>query len=921
MKDLSFIFNAHPKVISEYYDRYQQDPESVDEGWRLFFRGFDFAGSGNGSTTAATADRPQATDGVVNPKEFRVYSIIRAYRNRGHLQSTTNPIRPRIDRHPNLALEDFNLSEADLDTVFQAGNEIGLGNATLREIIEHLEKVYCRNIGFEFMHLTLRKQRRWLRERIEAVKPDTAYGLSIDKKKRILEKLNGAVGFEDFLGKKYVGQKRFSLEGGETTIAALDAIINKAAEYGAEETVIGMAHRGRLNVLANIMGKSYASIFNEFEGKTTPNLALGDGDVKYHLGYSALINTSGDKKVNLKLIPNPSHLESVDPVVQGFTRAKRDILYDDDPKKIFSILIHGDAAAAGQGVVYETAQMSELDGYETGGTVHFVINNQIGFTTDFTDGRSSHYCTAAANAINVPVFHVNGDDPEAVVFAAELAVEFRNEFNVDVWIDMVCYRKHGHNEGDDPNFTQPEMYDLIKKHKNPREMYVEQLLQRGDIEGSLAEKMENEFRDMLQSDLDEVKEHDLPYEYQEPELAWKKLNKKVKDPEFFLESPATGIDRARIDSLLEGLMHIPKEINIVSKVKRLTKGKQKLLDENLIDWAFAELMAYGSVMQDGGDVRMTGQDVKRGTFSHRHAVYFDDGTTREYNRLNHVKDVKGEYRIFNSLLSEFAVMGFEYGYALASPDNLVIWEAQFGDFYNGAQTIVDQYVTSAESKWQRMNGLVLLLPHGYEGQGPEHSSARLERFLQSCAEFNITVANCTTPANFFHLLRRQLARDFRKPLVVMSPKSLLRHPEVVSKIEEFTTGNRFNEVLDDPSFNKTAGKQVKRLLLCTGKVYYDLLAKQREEDRKDVAIVRVEQLYPLPVKQLEEMFSKYPKAELVWVQEESSNMGAWQYMNSWNLMQKDLRLISRRSSASPATGFKKVHDTQQEKIVEEAFEL
>ncbi len=919
MKDLSFIFNADPQVISDYYDRFQADPASVDEGWQLFFKGFDFGGTPNGAVSANGAAQSSGGSDTVDPKEFRVYSIIRAFRNRGHLRSTTNPIRERMNRRPNLDLEDFNLTDADLDTVFQAGKEIGLENGTLRDIMAHLEKVYCGNIGFEFMHMTSRVQRRWLRSRIEELEPNTAYGLSLEKKKRILDKLNGAVIFEDFLGKKYVGQKRFSLEGGETTIAALDAIINAAAEYGAEETVIGMAHRGRLNVLANIMGKTYAQIFNEFEGKSSPNLALGDGDVKYHLGFSSLVSTPTGKKVNLKLIPNPSHLESVDPVVQGFTRAKGDMLYDNDTSKIFSILIHGDAAVAGQGVVYETAQMSELDAYQTGGTVHFVINNQVGFTTDFTDGRSSHYCTAAANAINCPVFHVNGDDPEAVVYAAELAVAFRNEFKVDVWIDMVCYRKHGHNEGDDPNFTQPEMYDIIKKHKNPREVYVEQLLNRQDVEKSLAEEMENKFRDYLQERLDDVKEKDLPYEYQEPEQAWRQLNKQANKAEDFAQSPATGIERARIDNMLEGLMHIPTDIKIVSKVKRLIKGKQKLLDEGMIDWAFGELMAYGSVLQDGSDVRMSGQDVKRGTFSHRHAIFFDDGTEKEYNRVENIKDAKGKYRIFNSLLSEFAVMGFEYGYSLASPDNLVIWEGQFGDFYNGAQTVVDQYITAGESKWQRMSGLVLLLPHGYEGQGPEHSSARLERFLQQCAEFNMTVANCTTPANFFHLLRRQLARDFRKPLIVMSPKSLLRHPEVVSKIEDFEPGTKFSEVLDDPTFKtKTAGKKAKRVVLCSGKIYYDLLEKQREIDNTDVALVRMEQLYPLPVAQLEEIYKKYPKAEYVWVQEESANMGAWRYMHSANIG-KDLRVISRRASASPATGFKKVHEATQADIIDEAF--
>lgn len=916
MKDLSFIFNAHPNHISDLYDKYQENPNSVDTGWQLFFRGFDFSGSANGETaTTATS-----LSGAPSSKEFQVFSIIRAYRNRGHLRATTNPIRERINRRPNLDLADFNLTEADLDTVFQVGSELALKNATLRKIIAHLEKVYCKNIGFEFMHLTTREERRWLRTRIEAVKPDKDYNLSMPKKRRILEKLNGAVVFEDFLGKKYVGQKRFSLEGGETTIAALDAIINRATELGAEEGVIGMAHRGRLNVLANIMGKTYEHIFTEFEGNVVPDLSMGAGDVKYHLGYSSIVETTSGNKINLKLMPNPSHLESVAPVVQGFSRAKIDGIYKNDNKKIFSILIHGDAAAAGQGVVYETAQMSRLKAYTTGGTIHFVINNQIGFTTDFEDGRSSHYCTAAANAVNVPVFHVNGDDPEAVVFAAELAMDFRNTFNKDVWIDMVCYRKHGHNEGDDPNFTQPEMYDIIKTHKNPREIYVEKLTSRGDVEAVLAENMEGEFRQFLQERLDELKENPLPYEYQATELAWKKLNKHITDPAEYTDKPDTGISAESIDNILKALIHIPKDVNIVSKVKRLIKGKKKLLDNNQVDWAFGELLAYGSYLVEGANVRMSGQDVKRGTFSHRHAIFFDDGTNLEYNRLNHIQENQGEYRIFNSLLSEFAVMGFEYGYSLASPDNLVIWEAQFGDFYNGAQTIVDQYISAAESKWQRMSGLVLLLPHGFEGQGPEHSSARVERFLQMCAEFNMTIANCTTPANFFHLLRRQNARPFRKPLVVMSPKSLLRHPKVVSDLKEFETGNTFQELIDDTTFNVSAAKKVKRVLLCTGKVYYDLLEKQEAEKRKDVAIIRLEQLYPLPINELNEVFNKYSKAEFVWVQEEPENMGAWRYIHS-SKIDKAISVISREAAASPATGFKKVHEAQQVAIINAAFDV
>ena len=914
MKDLSFIFNAHPSYIESMYTSYQQSPENVEEGWRLFFKGFDLALSSNGHAAEATA----GVDLANLVKELKVYAIIKAYRDRGHLRSTTNPIRARRDRVPNLDLKDFNLSEADLDTKFAVSSEVGLNNASLKQLIEKLEEIYAGNIGFETTHIQSREKRRWLRDRIEKRNFSEDYGLDINKKKRILEKLNGAVGFEKFLHTKYVGQKRFSLEGGESAIAALDAIINKGAEDKVEEVVIGMAHRGRLNVLANIMGKTYDMIFNEFEGNSVPDLSFGDGDVKYHLGYSSQVETPSGKNVHLKLAPNPSHLESVDPVVEGFARAKADILYKSDYDKILPILIHGDAAVAGQGVVFETVQMSQLEGYYTGGTMHFVINNQVGFTTDFHDARSSTYSTAAAKIVQAPVFHVNGDDPEAVVFAVELAVEYRQKFNSDVFIDMVCYRKHGHNEGDDPKFTQPEMYNFISKHDNPRVLYSNKLIARGDVDKAMAENMEKAFWSDLQARLDNVKEKPLPYEYQEPEQAWRKLNKKTTSKDFE-KSPATGIDKKTIDKIIKHLMTIPEGVKPLSKVNRLFKGKQKLLDNNQLDWAMAELLAYGSLLLENRDVRISGQDVRRGTFSHRHAVIHDSTTYEPHNRLDGIDNKQGKFRIFNSLLSEFAVLGFEYGYSLASPENLVIWEAQFGDFYNGAQTIIDQYITAAESKWQRMSGLVLLLPHGYEGQGPEHSSARLERFLQSCAEYNITVANVTSPSNFFHLLRRQIERPFRKPLVVMSPKSLLRHPEVVSDLSEFETKNNFKEIIDDPKFGPRSGKKVKKLLMCTGKVYFDLLAKQKADNREDVAIVRMEQLYPIVDSQIEAIFKKYADAETIWVQEEPENMGAWQHVFMSLYQHRPLKVVARKASASPATGFKNVHDQQQIDIVERAF--
>ncbi len=918
MSDYSHVFNAHPSFIDAMYEQYLADPKSVQQDWRLFFEGFDFASvsaNGNGSTTSSNGSITEKLD----RREFRVLSLIKAYRNRGHLESKTNPIRERRDRNACLSLEDFNLSAADYDVKFMIGKEIGMENATLKEIEARLKQIYAHSIGYEYHHIQDREKRRWLREKIE-MRSFHDNGLSLDKKKRILEKLNGAVVFEEFLGKKYVGQKRFSLEGGETTIAALDAIINQGGEQGVEEVIIGMAHRGRLNVLANILGKTYEHIFSEFEGTAKNEQSFGDGDVKYHMGYSSQVKTISGKMIDLKLAPNPSHLESVDPVVQGFARAKADILFNSNYDQILPILIHGDAAVAGQGVVYETAQMSQLAGYHTGGTIHYVINNQIGFTTDFDDARSSTYSTASANVIQAPVFHVNGDDAESVIFAAELAVEYRQKFNADVYIDMVCYRKHGHNEADDPEFTQPEMYKFIKSHKNPREIYVDVLSEKGELERDLADKMRKEFNDLLQDRLEMAKEKELPYIYQEPELAWRELKKGIQDPKDFFPSPSTGISQKTIDSIIQHLMTIPESFTPNRKINRLLKSKQKLLDKGVLDWAMAELMAYGSILLEGKDVRMSGQDVKRGTFSHRHAVLNDAKTYQEYNRLDGMSKEQGQFRIFNSLLSEFAVLGFEYGYSLANPDTLVVWEAQFGDFYNGAQTIVDQYISAAESKWGRMSGLVMLLPHGYAGQGPEHSSARLERFLQMCAEFNMTVANITTPANFFHVMRRQLARPYRKPLIIMSPKKLLRYDKCISSIDSFTEKEQFQEMYDDATVSTAAkAKKIKRVLFCTGKVYYDLLERKETEKRNDIALVRIEQLYPFPKEQMDKLVTqKYKNAEMFWVQEEPSNMGAWQYILAF-YRNEDIQLIARKSSASPATGYKSQHDAEQKSIVDRAF--
>ncbi|MCB0645150.1 MAG: 2-oxoglutarate dehydrogenase E1 component [Saprospiraceae bacterium] len=916
MKDFSHVFNAHPSYIESIYQNYVKNPSEVDQEWRLFFEGFDFALQGNGHAAPGEA-KPMIgdEDGSIPTKEFGVLSIIHGFRSRGHLLSTTNPIRQRKNRMPHLDLNDYGLDQSDLLKVFKAGEEIGLQDATLQQIIDRLKLIYAGDLGVEYAHIENREKRMWLRDKIEGRNLAEDYGLSIEKKKRILEKLNGAVVFEKFLHTKFVGQKRFSLEGGETTIAALDAIINAGASDKVEEVIFGMAHRGRLNVLANILGKTYDMIFNEFEGNTLTDQSFGDGDVKYHLGFSSMVTTPSGKTVHLKMVPNPSHLEAVNPVVEGFSRAKADILYESDYDKILPIILHGDAAIAGQGVVYETVQMSQLAGYYTGGTIHFVTNNQIGFTTDYDDARSSTYCTAAASLVQAPVFHVNGDNPEAVVFASELATEYRQLFNNDVFIDMVCYRRHGHNEGDDPKFTQPKMYEIIAEHPDPREVYAKKLTERGEADAKLAEDLEKSFWNVLQERLDEVKQQSLPYKYQEPEQAWRKLERNYDPNAIFQQKFKTGVEKKTLDEVIRHLQTLPKSFTPMSKIKRLEKGKSQLIEQGQVDWGWAELIAYGTLLKEGHNIRMSGQDVKRGTFSHRHAVYTDEKTYEQYNRLNGVGN--GRFMIYNSLLSEFAVLGFEYGYSLSSPDALVIWEAQFGDFSNGAQTIIDQFISAAESKWQRMSGLTMLLPHGMEGQGPEHSSARLERYLQLCANFNMIVANVTSPANYFHLLRRQLSMPFRKPLVVMSPKSLLRHPLCVSKISEMEEGTTFQPIIAD---TKVKAKDATRLVFCSGKIYYDLEEFRTENKITNTAIYRLEQLYPLDEEQIRKIISEHKNAEVFWVQEESANYGPWLYLMQY-FRKDNIELISRKASASPATGFKKVHDEQQLNIIKRTFGL
>jgi 2-oxoglutarate dehydrogenase E1 component len=921
MKDFSYITNSHPAFIEETYKAFVQDPSAVDPDMKKFFEGFDFAVS-NGhagagaATTTSTSEVTSNTSGsgIDWLKEINVYRLILGYRNRGHLLSTTNPIRPRKDRQANLDLSYFGLSDADLSQTFQAGKFVGLGATSLKNILTHLQTCYTSSVGAEFKYISNKEKVSFL---IAEMETNFKAPIHLEKKKHILEKLNQGVIFEKFLHTKYIGQKRFSLEGGESTIAALDAIINTAASNDVQEVVIGMAHRGRLNVLANIMGKTYEQIFSEFEGTAIIDQTMGSGDVKYHMGYGSEIITPGGKKIHLKLAPNPSHLEAVDPVVLGFARAKADVLDQSAFDKYLPILIHGDASVAGQGIVYEVLQMSNLHGYHTGGTIHFVINNQIGFTTDFDDARSADYCTSVAAMVQAPVLHVNGDDAEAVVKCAEIATRYRQKFNSDIFIDMVCYRRHGHNEGDDPKYTQPQLYALIDKHQNPRETYTQFLIQNGEPEAqALAKDMEKKFWEDLQERLDEVKQHPLPYKYQAPELAWQNMGKATEQD--FQSSPKTAVSQETFNVLFERLMQFPQDFKPLKKVEKLLQEKIKLMEaEQKVDWATAELMAYGSLLIEGNIVRMSGQDVQRGTFSHRHAVIRDEQTNKGHNRLNHFTEGQEKFRIYNSLLSEYGVLGFEYGYAMANPNALVIWEAQFGDFCNGAQTMIDQFIVAGEQKWQRQNGLVMLLPHGYEGQGPEHSSARLERFLQMAAELNIVVTNITSAANLFHALRRQLTWNFRKPMIVFSPKANLRNPGTYSKVEDFLQGG-FKEVLDDEFVQDASA--VKKVLFCSGKIYFELAEKQAKENRQDIAVLRLEQIYPLAQDQLNALHKKYSKATWFWVQEEPQNMGAASFLKM-NLHTINFGVISRSASASTATGYAKVHAAEQLEVIETAFNI
>jgi 2-oxoglutarate dehydrogenase E1 component len=908
MDSYSYISNAEVGYLDQLYQNYKKDPASVDITWQKFFEGYEFQSSrfekGNGHAAVGGTD-------TLSIKETQVRNLIFQYRTFGHLKSKTNPVRERRNHNVDLSHTGVGLTDADLDTEFDVSAEISMPRTTLRKIIARLEQIYVGPIGFEYNSIRDDDVRKWFFEKCE--KEWVTYSPSVEEKKAILSKLTDAVVFENFLHTKFLGQKRFSLEGGENTIPALYKIINKAAEYGVKEVVIGMAHRGRLNVLSNILGKTYEQIFTEFEGNVSPDLTMGDGDVKYHLGYSSQHTSYTGKKIYVKLTPNPSHLEAVNPLVVGYTRGQIDDEYKEDLSQAMAILIHGDAAIAGQGIGYEVAQMSGLPGYTTGGTIHYVINNQVGFTTDFDDARTSIYCTDLAKIIDAPVLHVNGDDAEAVNFCARIAVEYRQKFAKDIFVDMLCYRRHGHNESDEPKFTQPKLYNLIAKHPNPREVYVKRLVERGDVDAALADEMEAKFRNQLQDRLNEVKQKPLPYKPQKIEEEWNKLRR--AKPEDFDSSPETGIKQAIIDKVGNALTTIPEGFKALKQIEKLLKDrKQAFFQDKILGWAEAELLAYGSLLSEGTPVRMSGQDVKRGTFSHRHAYFFDANTNEPYCGLDHIEKGQRTMHIYNSLLSEFGVLGFEYGYAMSSPHALVLWEAQFGDFVNGAQVMIDQFISSAESKWQRQNGMVMLLPHGYEGQGPEHSSCRPERFLQLCAEYNMVVCNPTTPANIFHLLRRQVTWEFRKPCVVFSPKSLLRHPLVVSPMKDFVKGS-FKEVIDDETVTT---KDVKRIVFCSGKVYYDLLDTQQKKKLKDVAVVRLEQLHPFPDKQIAAILKKYKGATMVFAQEEPANMGPLSFIQRM-MPGQPIEFVSRKASASPATGFKKVHDAEQAKIVNQAL--
>lgn len=922
MDKFSFLNAIHPSQIAELYEKYLQYPDSVEPSWRAFFQGFDFGSENTAQEFFGIAEpvepreTPQYDVGAICAdviKEFQVIKLIDGYRTRGHLFTKTNPVRERRKYTPTLAIENFGLSQYDLKATYKAGEIIGIGEATLEEIIKHLESIYCDSIGIEYMYIRKPDEIQWIQQKLNV--NDNQPNFSNDHKKHILKKLNEAVAFESFLHTKYVGQKRFSLEGGESLIPALDALIENAAERGVKEFVMGMAHRGRLSTLTNIFGKSAKDIFSEFDGKDYAQ-DIFDGDVKYHLGWTSKRKTESGKEINLNIAPNPSHLETVGAIVEGITRAKQDDHHKENPSHVLPIIVHGDAAIAGQGIVYEIVQMAQLDGYKTQGTIHIVVNNQIGFTTNYLDARSSIYCTDVGKVTLSPILHVNADDVEAVVHAMLFALDFRMEFGRDVFIDLLGYRKYGHNEGDEPRFTQPKLYKAIAKHDNPSNIYAERLIAEGVVEKGYTDKLEQEYKDKLEENLEDSRKEDkttiTPFMQDE----WEGYDYAEEDK--MMEEVDTTFDLKMLDEIAEVITKLPEDKKFLKKIAKLVEARHTMyFEDNKMDWAMGELLAYGTLLKEGHDVRMSGQDVERGTFSHRHAVIKVEDSEEEVVLLNNLKGDQGDFYIFNSLLSEYGVVGFDYGYAMASPNTLTLWEAQFGDFSNGAQIMIDQYISAAEDKWKLQNGLVMLLPHGYEGQGAEHSSARMERYLQLCATDNMFVADVTTPANLFHLFRRQLKVNYRKPLIVFTPKSLLRHPKVVSTKEEFANGS-FQMLIDDAEV-KVA--KVKSLVFVTGKFYYDLLEKREELKRDDVALVRVEQLFPLPTEAMKKIIKKYKNAdEVVWAQEEPKNMGAYSHILMHFEESRDFRVCSRKMYAAPAAGSSVRSKARHAKVIENVFD-
>jgi 2-oxoglutarate dehydrogenase E1 component len=896
----SFATRWNQGAIEEAYASWQSDPASVEPEWRAFFEGFQLAER----TPAPAADASA---------QLGIFRLVHAYRDLGHLIAQVDPLSDPAPSHPYLELSWFGFTEADLKRTFDAIPFLGLPRGTLRELVAALRETYCRTIGVEYMHIQDVSIRKWLQERMEPRRNRPK--LPLRQKMRILMVLHYAEVFEKFLHTRYTGQKRFSLEGAETTIPVLDAMIEKSAELGAKEVVIGMAHRGRLNVLTNILRKPYQDVFGEFEDVYAPELIDGDGDVKYHLGFSSDVETAKGQKIHLSLCPNPSHLEAVNPVVEGRVRAKQRAVGDTERTMGIPLLIHGDAAFAGQGSVAETLNLSNLTGYRTGGTLHVIINNQIGFTTNPSDARSTHYCTDVAKMIQAPIFHVNAEDAESAVWLAELCTEFRHAFHRDVVLDLVCYRKHGHNEGDNPAFTQPVMYAKIKNRPSQLQIYEEHLVVHGDLTVDEAQAVDEKFQEKLKKAQEEVKKAP-PRKRGMGGFAgrWEGLR-----PRYDHTPVRTAVAFETLREVTDHVTQMPDGFTLNPTIARIFEHRQTQLTERKpIDWSFAETLAFGTLLLDGTPVRLSGQDSRRGTFSQRHAVVHDAKTGAAYTPLNFVRPGRqAEFTAYDSMLSEFAVLGFEFGYSLDDPDTLALWEAQFGDFANGAQVVIDQFLVCSESKWQRASGLVLLLPHGYEGQGPEHSSARVERYLQLAAEDNIQVCNVTTPAQYFHLLRRQMKRTFRKPLILMTPKSLLRHKEAVSPIAAFTDG-RFREILDDGSVETD---RVRRIVACSGKVYYDLLQARGERDLHEVAIVRFEQLYPLADEQIRQALGKYRGAsELIWAQEEPQNMGPWFYMDARlrGLGYQPL-FVGRDASASPATGSHHVHEHEQKELVDVAL--